>query len=196
MFVSASLAIRLFSVSSSSRDLLEVEPQLTRLLFAHLQVAGGELVAEEEGSALCFSVFSSTRISTTTVALGSPLLPRFDLFLLSYPFLSMWSSHSFATFAKIGSGMNIQDYDWISKWHGKHFKTFDRNRKSSWPSFIQFSTTGIEDKPDVWIHPRNSFICSVKASEVIPTADFAIGMTVSFQTKRSFSLSLPFEAAR
>ncbi|KAL7418092.1 ATP dependent DNA ligase domain-containing protein [Mrakia frigida] len=86
----------------------------------------------------------------------------------------------FVTFAKIGSGMNLLDYNWISNWHGKHFRTFDKNKKTTWPSFIKFASNGIEDKPDVWIHPRNSFICSIKASEVIPTADFGVGMTLRF----------------
>lgn len=105
----------------------------------------------------------------------------------------------FATFAKIGSGMNVMDYAWITKYHSAHFKPFDRDKKAKWPTWIKFSSFGYEDKrqsrapdwlchgilltlsmqliiisADVWIHPNNTFVCTVKASEVVPS-----GMPVS-----------------
>jgi hypothetical protein len=52
----------------------------------------------------------------------------------------------FATFCKIGSGMNVLDYAWITKYHSAHFKPFDRDKKHKWPAWIKFSSFGYEDK--------------------------------------------------
>ncbi|WWC58136.1 uncharacterized protein I303_100671 [Kwoniella dejecticola CBS 10117] len=87
-------------------------------------------------------------------------------------------SPEFTTFCSVGSGMSYEDYEWMMNKHKHHWKTFDRSRPPSW---LQLGTTGLEDKPDVYIEPENSFVVEVKASEIVPAVgNYGCGYTLRF----------------
>ncbi|RSH81465.1 DNA ligase (ATP) [Saitozyma podzolica] len=84
----------------------------------------------------------------------------------------------FTSFVKIGSGMSYTDYEWIMNKHGQHLKPFDRKNPPPW---MQLGQTGLDDKPDVYIHPDNSFAVEVKAAEIVPAiGNFGAGYTMRF----------------
>ncbi|GFZ52023.1 DNA ligase 4 [Saitozyma sp. JCM 24511] len=84
----------------------------------------------------------------------------------------------FTSFVKIGSGMSYTDYEWIMNKHGQHLKPFDRKNPPPW---MQLGQTGLDDKPDVYIHPDNSFAVEVKAAEISPAiGNFGAGYTMRF----------------
>lgn len=85
---------------------------------------------------------------------------------------------SFKTFCSIGSGMSYSDYEWILNKHKKHWKPFDRSNP---PAFMKLGPVGLDDKPDVYIEPENSFVIEVKASEIVPAGGgYGIGFTLRF----------------
>ncbi|OCF31187.1 DNA ligase 4 [Kwoniella heveanensis BCC8398] len=84
----------------------------------------------------------------------------------------------FTTFASVGSGMSYEDYEWILNKHKHHWKNFDRNNPPKW---MQLGVTGLDDKPDVYIEPENSFVIEVKASEIVPAVgNYGCGYTLRF----------------
>ncbi|KAK8845565.1 hypothetical protein IAR55_006280 [Kwoniella newhampshirensis] len=84
----------------------------------------------------------------------------------------------FTTFASVGSGMSYEDYEWILNKHKNHWKPFDRGDPPRW---ITTGPTGVDDKPDVYIDPENSFVVEVKASEIVPAVgNYGAGYTLRF----------------
>ncbi|WVW81787.1 hypothetical protein I302_103784 [Kwoniella bestiolae CBS 10118] len=84
----------------------------------------------------------------------------------------------FTTFCSVGSGMSYEDYEWILNKHKNHWKNFDRTNPPSW---IQLGQMGLDDKPDVYIEPENSFVVEIKASEIVPAAgNYGCGYTLRF----------------
>ncbi|WWC85821.1 uncharacterized protein L201_000688 [Kwoniella dendrophila CBS 6074] len=84
----------------------------------------------------------------------------------------------FSTFCSVGSGMSYEDYEWIMNKHRAHWKTFDRSNSPSW---LQLGQVGLDDKPDVYIEPENSFVVEVKASEIVPAiGNYGCGYTLRF----------------
>ncbi|OXC65372.1 DNA ligase 4 [Cryptococcus neoformans] len=84
---------------------------------------------------------------------------------------------SFKTFCSIGSGMSYSDYEWILNKHKMHWKPFDRSNP---PPFMKLGSVGLDDKPDVYIEPENSFVIEVKAAEIVPAGGYGIGFTLRF----------------
>ncbi|WWD08963.1 hypothetical protein V865_007078 [Kwoniella europaea PYCC6329] len=84
----------------------------------------------------------------------------------------------FSTFCSVGSGMSYEDYEWILNKHKNHWKNFDRANPPSW---LRLGQIGLDDKPDVYIEPENSFVVEVKASEIVPAiANYGCGYTLRF----------------
>ncbi|ORX34780.1 ATP dependent DNA ligase domain-domain-containing protein [Kockovaella imperatae] len=84
----------------------------------------------------------------------------------------------FTTFVKIGSGMSYEDYQWILTKHKDHWKPFSRDKIPPW---LHLGPSGLDDKPDVYIEPPNSFVVEVKASEIVPAAgNFGVNYTMRF----------------
>ncbi|WWD22515.1 hypothetical protein CI109_107008 [Kwoniella shandongensis] len=84
----------------------------------------------------------------------------------------------FTTFASVGSGMSYEDYEWILNKHKNHWKTFDRANPPKW---LTTGPSGVDDKPDVYIEPENSFVVEVKASEIVPAVGgYGAGYTLRF----------------
>ncbi|KAK4686832.1 DNA ligase 4, partial [Tremellales sp. Uapishka_1] len=72
----------------------------------------------------------------------------------------------FQTFIKVGSGMSYEDYTWIM------------NKPPPW---LEVGETGLDDKPDVYINPEDSFVIEVKAAEIVPAiGNYACGYTLRF----------------
>ena len=88
------------------------------------------------------------------------------------------SQLEFTSLVKIGSGMSYEDYQWILDKHKDHWHPFDRNKTPSW---MHLGPSGLDDKPDVYIEPQNSFVVEVKASEIVPAAgNFGANYTMRF----------------
>ncbi|WRT63833.1 uncharacterized protein IL334_000758 [Kwoniella shivajii] len=84
----------------------------------------------------------------------------------------------FTTFCSVGSGMSYEDYEWILNKHKAHWKNFDRAKPPPW---MQTGIMGLDDKPDVYIEPENSFVVEVKASEIVPgVGNWGCGYTLRF----------------
>ena len=77
----------------------------------------------------------------------------------------------FYSFCKIGSGYTMKElYDFNQKLANK-WKKFD---KKSVPPHLQLTN----EKPDVWIEPKDSFIVQVKAVEILTSDKYKTGCTL------------------
>ncbi|WVN89251.1 uncharacterized protein L203_104469 [Cryptococcus depauperatus CBS 7841] len=85
---------------------------------------------------------------------------------------------NFETFCVVGSGMRYSDYEWILNAHSQHWKIFDKNNPPPW---LKSGPVGVDDKPDVYIEPENSFVIRIKASEVVQAVGgYGVGFTLRF----------------
>ncbi|KAB5590537.1 ATP-dependent DNA ligase [Ceratobasidium theobromae] len=81
----------------------------------------------------------------------------------------------YATFVRIGTGLTIEDYDWVNK------KKWIRVDKKAPPPHLKVSSSGkSEDKGDVYLDPEDWFIISVKAASITLTDEFGTGLTMRF----------------
>ncbi|KAF9785002.1 DNA ligase 4 [Thelephora terrestris] len=80
----------------------------------------------------------------------------------------------YSTFVWIGSGLSYADLVWI---RSKPWKEFDINDP---PSFLQTVIKTSDDKPDVYLEPKDSFLLRVKAAEITPSVTFHAGLTMRF----------------
>ncbi|GAA6013367.1 hypothetical protein JCM11491_006368 [Sporobolomyces phaffii] len=80
----------------------------------------------------------------------------------------------FVSFAKVGSGLNRDDYKWISDTIGSKLQTVKKgNPLPSW-----FSTR--TEMPDVLVNPADSFVLEIKAAEIVGGAEYGADMTLRF----------------
>ncbi|CUA67897.1 DNA ligase 4 [Rhizoctonia solani] len=81
----------------------------------------------------------------------------------------------YATFVRIGTGLSIEDYDWVNK------KKWIRMDKKAPPPHMKVSSSGkSEDKGDVYLDPEDWFIISVKAASITVTDEFGTNLTMRF----------------
>ncbi|QRV95869.1 ATP-dependent DNA ligase [Ceratobasidium sp. AG-Ba] len=81
----------------------------------------------------------------------------------------------YVTFCRIGTGMTIDDYDWINK------KKWTRVDKKSLPTHIKASPSNKrEDKGDVYLDPEDWFVVSVKGASIDASDEFGTGLTMRF----------------
>ncbi|KAJ1304100.1 hypothetical protein OPQ81_008505 [Rhizoctonia solani] len=81
----------------------------------------------------------------------------------------------YATFVRVGTGLSIEDYDWVNK------KKWIRLDKKAPPPHIKVSPSGkCEDKGDVYLDPEDWFIMSVKAASITTTDEFGTNLTMRF----------------
>ncbi|KAG9081227.1 DNA ligase (ATP), partial [Ceratobasidium sp. 370] len=81
----------------------------------------------------------------------------------------------YATFCRIGTGLTIDDYDWINK------KKWIRMDKKALPPHIKASASNKrEDKGDVYLDPEDWFIISVKAASISVSEEFGTNLTMRF----------------
>ncbi|KAF8325377.1 ATP dependent DNA ligase domain-containing protein, partial [Cantharellus anzutake] len=97
------------------------------------------------------------------------------------------SSTVYKTFVRIGSGLSLEDYEWINM---KPWKPFNKYKPPYWLRVSPES--GTEDKGDVFLEPEESFIITVKAASISPSDQYAAGMTMRFprcqNIRHNFSL--------
>ncbi|KZS94450.1 DNA ligase 4 [Sistotremastrum niveocremeum HHB9708] len=80
----------------------------------------------------------------------------------------------YRTFVRIGSGLTFADYVEI---RSRPWKPYDKNRPPPW---LLSAPKGLEDKPDVYLEPQDSFILKVKAAQITPTDQYHMGLTMRF----------------
>ncbi|CAE7070145.1 unnamed protein product [Rhizoctonia solani] len=81
----------------------------------------------------------------------------------------------YATFVRVGTGLSIEDYDWINK-----KKWIRMDRKAPPPHLKHSSSAKSEDKGDVYLDPEDWFIISVKAASITVTDEFGTNLTMRF----------------
>ncbi|BGP12433.1 DNA ligase (ATP) [Rhodosporidiobolus nylandii] len=77
------------------------------------------------------------------------------------------------SFAKVGSGISRQAYSQIDENYADRWYTANRSSPPSW-----FVT--VNEWPDMFIEPDQSFVLEVKAAEIVPGVDYGAGMTLRF----------------
>ncbi|GAA5965465.1 hypothetical protein JCM3765_003291 [Sporobolomyces pararoseus] len=83
-------------------------------------------------------------------------------------------STRFLSFAKVGSGLNREDYKWIGETIGSKLQTVKKgNALPDW-----FYTRA--EMPDVLVNPADSFVLEIKAAEIVGGADYGADMTLRF----------------
>ena len=83
----------------------------------------------------------------------------------------------FKSFFKVGGGMKADDYAAFKhmtdgKWHD-----YDPIKPPA--EYLELSGAP-KEKPDVGIKPEDSFVVQAKAAEIVPTDEFAMGLTLRF----------------
>ncbi|KAA8904713.1 hypothetical protein TRICI_005410 [Trichomonascus ciferrii] len=85
----------------------------------------------------------------------------------------------FLSFCKVGGGMSADDYATIRHAIGTKFKKFDpKNPPTDY--LVLAGSSGLKERPDLWIKPGESIVLEVKASQVIPSEQFKAGLTLRF----------------
>ncbi|KAK4055172.1 DNA ligase (ATP) [Microbotryomycetes sp. JL201] len=84
----------------------------------------------------------------------------------------------YLSFAKVGSGFKLSDYERIKEQQGGKWFNYDRKNLPDWVDIIA-------DWPDQLIHPDDSFVVTVKAAEITPTRDYATHVTLRFPRRKS-----------
>ncbi|KAH7325206.1 ATP dependent DNA ligase domain-containing protein [Rhizoctonia solani] len=81
----------------------------------------------------------------------------------------------YATFVRVGTGLSIDDYDWVNK------KKWIRMDRKAPPPHLKLSPSAKnEDKGDVYLDPEDWFIISVKAASITVTDEFGTNLTMRF----------------
>ncbi|KIY47685.1 ATP-dependent DNA ligase [Fistulina hepatica ATCC 64428] len=73
----------------------------------------------------------------------------------------------YSSFVRIGTGLSYADYVWV---RARKWKPWDPQNP---PAFLQTAKKSTEDKGDVYLEPKDSFIVRVKASEIMSSGEFA-----------------------
>ncbi|CAE6437401.1 unnamed protein product [Rhizoctonia solani] len=81
----------------------------------------------------------------------------------------------YATFVRIGTGLTIDDYDWVNK--KKWIRT---DRKAPPPHIKASASVSSDDKGDVYLDPEDWFIISVKGASITTTDEFGTNLTMRF----------------
>ncbi|KAB5558031.1 hypothetical protein GE09DRAFT_98509 [Coniochaeta sp. 2T2.1] len=99
------------------------------------------------------------------------------------------------SFFKVGGGFKAEDYAEIR--HHTEGKWVDWDAKNPPSQYIELG--GGErlqyEKPDVWIRPSESIVVSVKAAEITPSDQFALGWTLRFPRFRRLRLDRAWDSA-
>lgn len=87
----------------------------------------------------------------------------------------------FKTFARVGGGFNGPDYAQIAEITQGKWKKFDKRYPQNEFYTFAFSRNGvIQEFPDMWIAPQDSFVVQVKAASSAPSDSFATKVTLRF----------------
>eukprot|EP00005_Dracoamoeba_jomungandri_P014120 CAMPEP_0174278718 /NCGR_PEP_ID=MMETSP0439-20130205/61635_1 /TAXON_ID=0 /ORGANISM="Stereomyxa ramosa, Strain Chinc5" /LENGTH=611 /DNA_ID=CAMNT_0015371163 /DNA_START=565 /DNA_END=2397 /DNA_ORIENTATION=+ len=81
----------------------------------------------------------------------------------------------FYSFCKVGSGYTDNELRVLQKMLEKHWKPFNPKNPPSC-----FELQDGKERPDVWIHPKNSKIVQVKAAQIVVTEKYRAGYTLRF----------------
>ncbi|PPQ67701.1 hypothetical protein CVT24_002757 [Panaeolus cyanescens] len=90
------------------------------------------------------------------------------------------------SFVRIGTGLSFADYLWIRE---KNWKVWDPKHP---PKFLETAKRGQEDKGDLYLEPQDSFILKVKAAEITPSDQYAMGYTMRFPRALSIRTDLDY----
>ncbi|KAL8278487.1 hypothetical protein RQP46_009177 [Phenoliferia psychrophenolica] len=80
------------------------------------------------------------------------------------------------SFAKVGSGFNMEAYERIHEKHGSKWITYDKKKVQQQHGWF----TTVSEWPDVLIRPSDSFVVRIKAAEIVGGAEYGAGMTLRF----------------
>ncbi|CEL60205.1 DNA ligase 4 [Rhizoctonia solani AG-1 IB] len=94
----------------------------------------------------------------------------------------------YATFARIGTGLTIDDYDWINK-----KKWIRVDRKAPPPHLKVSPSVSSDDKGDVYLDPEDWFIISVKGASITATDEFGTNLTMRFPRCKAIRRDLSVE---
>ncbi|KAJ9165565.1 DNA ligase [Coniochaeta hoffmannii] len=99
------------------------------------------------------------------------------------------------SFFKVGGGFKAEDYAEIR--HHTEGKWIDWDAVKPPSQYVELG--GGErlqyERPDVWIRPRDSIVLSVKAAEITPSDQFALGWTLRFPRFRRLRLDRTWDSA-
>lgn len=99
------------------------------------------------------------------------------------------------SFFKVGGGFRAEDYAEIR--HRTEGKWIDWDPKNPPTEYIELGGGEARqfERPDVWIRPRDSLVVSAKAAEIVPSDQFATGITLRFPRFRRLRLDRTWDSA-
>ncbi|KAL1137893.1 hypothetical protein AAG570_009588 [Ranatra chinensis] len=87
--------------------------------------------------------------------------------------LKVPNTDKFESICRVGSGYTMEE---LAELNDRLQLKWVKFNPSSIPDFLLFG----KERPDMWIHPQNSHVLQVKATEVIRSNDFLCGYTLRF----------------
>ncbi|KYR02618.1 DNA ligase IV [Tieghemostelium lacteum] len=82
----------------------------------------------------------------------------------------------FYSFCKVGSGYSDEELKSLQQLLEPHWQQFKGNQPLKQLHFVD----SIKDRPDVWIHPRNSVVLQIKSSQLVPSDKYFCNYTLRF----------------
>ncbi|XP_006814572.1 DNA ligase 4-like, partial [Saccoglossus kowalevskii] len=82
----------------------------------------------------------------------------------------------FQSFCRVGSGYTLKELHEFNRKLAPSWKKFD---EKNIPQHLLL-TSGLRERPDVWIEPSKSWVVQVKAAEIISSNQFKTGCTLRF----------------
>jgi len=83
---------------------------------------------------------------------------------------------SFYSFCKVGNGYSDAELSVLQQLLEKHWHPYNTTSAPSWLKLAE----PFKEKPDVWIHPKNSRILQVKGAQIFPSDKFKVGWCLRF----------------
>lgn len=99
------------------------------------------------------------------------------------------------SFFKVGGGFKAEDYAEIRHHTEGKWTDWDAARPPSQYVELGGGEKLQHERPDVWIRPKDSIVVSVKAAEITPSDQFALGWTVRFPRFRRLRLDRAWDSA-
>ncbi|KAJ4392086.1 DNA ligase (ATP) [Gnomoniopsis smithogilvyi] len=95
------------------------------------------------------------------------------------------------SFFKVGGGLTAEDYSEVK--HHTEGKWMPWNPKSASKVVELAGGDRYHERPDVWIHPKDSLVVEVKAASAEKTTSFMVGQTLRFPRFRRLRLDKSWE---
>jgi DNA ligase-4 len=167
----------MYCLNSRNDDWIKVKPEYMSEFGESLDcvVVGGYFGSGRRGGTLS-SFLCGLRVSENHVKAGA-------------------NPEKYLSFFKVGGGFKAEDYAEIR--HHTEGKWIDWDASKPPSQYVELG--GGErlqyERPDVWIRPKDSIVLSVKAAEITPSDQFALGWTLRFPRFRRLRLDRAWDSA-